>query len=242
MPRKPRFYVPGMPVHLIQRGNNRQACFFGDEDYRVYLDCLAEASQRYGCQVHAYVLMTNHVHLLMTPATDSAISRTMQDVGRHYVQYVNHTYRRTGTLWEGRHKASPIDSENYLLVCYRYIELNPVRAGMVNSPTDYPWSSYRHHAFAEPDPIVEDHALYHALGRTPEERTTAYRDLFRTHLDPAQIQALREATNVGVPLGNERFKEQIETALQCKVGHLRRGRPRKDVSLKLINEGRGEGL
>ena len=242
MPRKPRYYVPGVPVHVIQRGNNRAACFFAEEDYRVYLDCLGEAARDRGCQVHAYVLMTNHVHLLMTPTTPEAISKVMQSVGREYVLYINHTYRRTGTLWEGRHKASLIDSELYLLVCYRYIEMNPVRAGMVNSPADYRWSSYRHHALAEPDPVIEDHTLYHALGRTPEERTTAYRELFRTHLDPIQVHAIRAATNVGMPLGNERFKEQIETALQCKVGHAHRGRPRKDVSLKLTSEGRGEGL
>ena len=126
------------------------------------------------------------------------------------------------------------------MVCYRYIEMNPVRAGMVSAPADYRWSSYRHHAFAEPDPMIEDHALYHALGRTLEARCTAYRELFRAHIDPAQIHAIRTAANVGVPLGNERFKDQIETALQCKVGHLRRGRPRKDVALPAMCEAREE--
>lgn len=257
MPRKPRFYVPGVPVHLIQRGNNRQACFFAEEDYRFYLQHLGEAASRYGCALHAYVLMTNHVHLLMTPATSEAVSKVMQSVGRHYVRHINRTYRRTGTLWplrhfhvpaafvrpahqEGRHKASAIDSESYLLICYRYIELNPVRARMVNAPGAYRWSSYRHHAHTQPDPMVEDHALYHALGRTPVERALAYRELFRAHLDPVQLRTIRQAANVGVPLGNNRFKEQIEIALQCKVGHAHRGRPRKPIALESMSAAQKE--
>jgi putative transposase len=238
MPRKPRFYIPGVPVHLIQRGNNRQACFFCDQDYRVYLHFLGEAAKRYGCQIHAYVIMSNHVHLLMTPSTSTAISKAMQSVGRHYVLYVNRIYQRTGTLWEGRHKACPIDSDSYLLACYRYIELNPVRAGMVRSPADYRWSSYRHHAVPEPDPRIEDHALYQALGRAPEERARAYRELFSLPLDSPQMDAIRTAVNVGFPLGNNRFKDQVAAALQCKVGYAYRGRPRKDMALRTVDRAR----
>ena len=141
MARKPRFVLPGYPRHVVQRGNNRQACFFDESDYRKYLDSLAEAAHKYHCQVHAYVLMTNHVHLLVTPTTDEGISQMMQSVGRRYVRYFNGVYRRTGTLWEGRYKASLVQTDSYLLTCYRYIELNPVRAEMVPDPGDYPWSS-----------------------------------------------------------------------------------------------------
>jgi putative transposase len=129
MPRKTRMYLPDVPCHVIQRGNNREACFYADQDYQFYLECLSDACHRYRVQVYAYVLMTNHVHLLMTPSRQDSISLVMQSQGRRYVQYVNQRYRRTGTLWEGRHKASLIDGEEYLLTCMRYIEMNPVRAG-----------------------------------------------------------------------------------------------------------------
>lgn len=143
MPRKARMYLPGVPCHVISRGNNRDACFYSDDDSLFYLTCLQGACQRYGVSLHAYVLMSNHVHLLMTPAREDGISKVMQSVGRRYVQYINMNYRRSGTLWEGRHKSSLVDAEDYVLACYRYIELNPVRAGMVEHPADYRWSSYR---------------------------------------------------------------------------------------------------
>ncbi|MCA1806592.1 MAG: transposase, partial [Actinobacteria bacterium] len=132
MARLPRYFVPGQPLHIIQRGNNREPIFASDDDYRFYLDCLIDAADQHGLAVHAYVLMTNHVHLLATPDTDTSVGKTLQSVGRRYVQYFNHTNQRTGTLWEGRYKATLIDSEAYLLTCMRYIELNPARAGMVD--------------------------------------------------------------------------------------------------------------
>lgn len=131
MPRKPRMYMAGMPCHVVQRGINRDATFYSDDDYLFYLTCLDDGMKRYRVAVHAFVLMTNHVHLLMTPNDNEGISRLMQSIGRRYVQYVNKTYRRTGTLWESRHKASLVQEEQYLLKCYRYIELNPVRAEIV---------------------------------------------------------------------------------------------------------------
>ena len=143
MPRKPRMYLPGVPCHIVQRGNNRDVCFYSEQDYQFYLECLKSACKRYRVAVHAYVLMTNHVHLLMQPEDEAGISRVMQSLGRRYVQYINHTYRRSGTLWEGRYKSSLINAEEYLLACYRYIELNPVRANMVSHPADYRWTSYR---------------------------------------------------------------------------------------------------
>jgi putative transposase len=228
MARKPRYYLAGVPCHVIQRGNNREKCFFGEDDYRHYLDCLREACAKYGCVVHAYVLMPNHVHLLMTPKKRDGVSRVMQSVGRRYVQYVNAARGRTGTLWEGRHKASLIDSEKYLLTCARYIELNPVRAGMVDRPADYPWSSHRAHARGEFDPVIDYSAEYLALGRTPSERQKAYRELFRARFAESDLQAIRLAANLCVPLGGERFRKTVERRLNQRISYRQRGRPRKD--------------
>ena len=183
MARPKRLWIKGVPQHVVQRGNNRQATFFCDDDYRFYLACLEEAVEKYQCDVHAYVLMTNHVHLLMVPEEQTSIARVMQSVGRRYVRYVNHVYERTGTLWEGRYKASLVDSERYLLTCYRYIELNPVRAGMVESPEEYKWSSYRAHARGEVNRLVTDAFEYTALGKTDELRQVAYRALFNAHIE-----------------------------------------------------------
>jgi len=227
MPRKPRFYLPGVPAHIVQRGNNRQAVFFADGDYRAYLGWLHEGAIRHGCAVHAYVLMTNHVHLLVTPQARDSISRVIQYVGRRYVTYLNHKYGRSGTLWEGRHKGSVISSDAYLLACSRYIELNPVRAGMVELPGDYRWSSYRSNAFGEHNALLEHHATYKALGSSPESCRYAYRELFRNVLDAQQIHAIRSAVQTGTPLGDDQFRDQIEKALDCKVGQARRGRPKR---------------
>ena len=225
MPRKPRFYLPDVAAHVIQRGNNRQAVFFRDDDCRAYLAWLHEGAARHGCAIHAYVLMTNHVHLLVTPKARDAVSRMIQDVGRHYVTYVNSQYGRSGTLWEGRHKGSIISSEAYLLACSRYIELNPVRAGIVTVPEDYRWSSYRANAGDESCPLLSYHAMYKALGDSPESRQRAYRELFRAAPGPGQLDAIRSAVQTGTPLGNDGFREQIEAAFKRKVGQARRGRP-----------------
>jgi putative transposase len=227
MPRKPRFFLPGAPVHAIQRGNNRQAVFFDDEDYRVYLGWLKLAGEKYDCRIHAYVLMTNHVHLLVTPNQRDSLSGLFQYVGRHYVAYVNHTYGRTGTLWEGRYKASLIEEERYLLTCYRYIEMNPVRAGMVNSPEQYDWSSYRYNALGEENPLLFPHPIYGRLAKTDDKRQAVYRALFNTALDATQLDEVRVSTQSGTPLGNARFRAEIEHALQVKVGQTHRGRPAK---------------
>ena len=149
MPRKPRMYLAGVPCHVVQRGNNRDTCFFADDDCQFYQEALGDACRRYPVDVHAYVLMTNHVHLLMTPHTIEGVSRVMQSLGRRYVQYINRAYRRCGTLWESRHKASLVDAEQYLLACYRYIELNPVAARVVKHPSDYRWSSFACNAWAD---------------------------------------------------------------------------------------------
>jgi putative transposase len=225
MPRKPRMYLPEVPCHVIQRGNNRAACFFAERDYHYYLECLGEACDRNAVAVHAYVLMTNHVHLLMTPEDAPGISRVMQSIGRRYVQYINKTYQRCGTLWESRHKASLVDAEPYLLSCYRYIELNPVAANMVNHPGDYPWSSYRHNAQGRPDERLTAHPLYQRLGSSHAERQGAYRELFSSALSPTEVHAIRTAARFSMPLGNDRFREQIQQALGRSVGQAKRGRP-----------------
>ena len=227
MARQPRFVLPGHPQHVIQRGNNRQPTFFADEDYRFYLNCLQDAVQRYHCAVHAYVLMTNHVHLLISPSNIEGISRTLQHVGRRYVRYINYTYHRSGTLWEGRYKATLVDSEQYLLTCYRYIELNPVRANMVSHPGDYPWSSYAAHALGKLNPLVQDHALYLALGETPSARQRAYLDLFNGHIDEKALDDIRQSTNKGWVLGDSKFKADIEATLKRRVTPLPKGGDRR---------------
>lgn len=225
MPRRPRVNLVGHPQHVVQRGHNREACFFAEEDYQFYLHWLRESARKYGCAIHAYVLMTNHVHLLLTPATPLGLPRLMQSLGRRYAQYANRSYRRSGSVWEGRYKASLIHAEEYLLVCQRYIELNPVRADMVADPGQYRWTSYRWHGLGERNDLITDHPLYLALGRSEENRRVAYRALFRAHQEEAAIDDIRKAVRQGLPLGNDRFREQVEAALGRKVAQRQRGRP-----------------
>jgi len=225
MPRKPRMYLPGIPCHVIQRGNNREACFYVEDDYLFYLDSLGAAARRYGVAIHAYVLMTNHVHLLMTPQKSDGISRLMQSVGVRYVQYINRTYRRTGTLWEGRHKASLVLAEAYLFTCQRYIELNPVRAGMAKHPGDYRWSSYRANGLGREDPLITPHELYSHLASTKADRQYAYRELFRTALEADVVHRIRVATECSMLLGDSRFRAQVEAMQQGSAGYGRRGGP-----------------
>lgn len=210
MARQPRFFVPGETLHVIQRGNNRGPIFAAEDDYRFFLNCLARASGLLAVHVHAYVLMTNHVHLLVTPRLDEGLPKVIQSVGRRYVQYFNQAYRRTGTLWEGRYRATVIDSERYLLTCMRYVELNPVRAGMVGHPAQYSWSSYHVDAMGAPDHVVTHHELYERLGQSAAERQAAYRQLFRSQLPHSDLDAIREATHKNWALGNERFKKRVE--------------------------------
>jgi putative transposase len=227
MARLPRFVIPGQPQHIIVRGINREAIFYKDEDYAFYLEKLENACEKYGCRLHAYVLMTNHVHLLLTPKYENSIGKVIQSVGRHYVQYFNYHYSRTGTLWEGRYKATLIDSQNYLLTCYRYIELNPVRADMVNHPSEYPWSSYHDNALGEVTVKITPHRLYLRLAKTPEDRQKAYRGLFRSRLSEHTLEEIRTSTNKAWVLGSSRFKLQIEKKLDRRTAPLARGGDRK---------------
>lgn len=232
MTRLPRLFLPGQPLHVIQRGNNRSTIFIADADYRFYLRCLKEASDKENLTVHAFALMRNHVHLLLTPTTESSLPKTMQSIGRRYVQYFNHTYGRTGTLWEGRYKSTLIDSERYLLTCMRYIELNPVRAAMVEHPGDYFWSSYRVNAHGMPDELTTPHPLYMSLGRTADERQKAYRELFSQEITIADMDGIRNATNKGWVLGNRRFSIKFETLTTRQAIPRTRGRPKKREAIE----------
>jgi len=227
MPRKPRYYVPGVPVHIVQRGNNRDPIFFDEADYQAYLGWLKEAAEQNHCDIHAYVLMTNHVHILATPKEKEGISRLVQHVGRRYVPYVNHAYGRSGTLWEGRYKGSLVQDEVYLLVCMRYIELNPVRAGMVKTAAAYRWSSYACNASGRKNDLVVPHKLYLTLGKEEISRRSAYKALFKNYMAEETEAEIRAAWQTGTPLGNERFKQNIEKTLKTTVGYAKRGRPVK---------------
>jgi putative transposase len=229
MARKPRYYLADVPCHIILRGKDGERCFFKEADYGHFLDWLGDASRRYGCPVHAYVLMPDHLHLLLTPSDRKGVSSVMQSVGRRYVRYINETYGRSGTLWDGRHKASLVDPENFLLTCYRYIEQNPVRHGIAAKPADYLWSSYRAHAQGKADAVIEDRPEYLTLGKAPVPRRKAYRDLFKKPVSAEDLAAIRSAANLCVPLGGDRFKKDVARRLHKKISYLPRGRPRKPV-------------
>ena len=214
MARKPRIFVPGLPMHVLQRGNNRRPVFFNDEDRKRYLKYLAAAANEHDCAVHCYVLMTNHIHLLVTPGSPLSLANTIKLLGGRYVRHLNDIYERTGGLWEGRYRASLVDTDRYLAMCYRYIELNPVRAGIARQPAEYAWSSYRHHAHGWPDSLVTPHAFYEELGETERGRRHRYREIFHQQLADDQLKHIREATRQG-----RRLSRSLHPA--------RKGRPKR---------------
>lgn len=214
MPRHPRPVIPKVPLHIIQRGNNRQICFFGHSDFIVYLDMLGIAARQAACQVHAYVLMTNHIHLLLTPNDEQGPAALMKSLGERYVRYVNRRYARTGTLWEGRYRSCLVQSERYLMVCQRYIELNPVRASLVIDPFHYPWSSYRCNAHGESNGLVTPHELYSRLGNDAASRTHAYRALFHEVLGAGILKELRQAAHGSLALGDQEFTDHVAKLLK----------------------------
>jgi len=200
MQRRHRLVLAGVPLHLVQRGNNRAATFHSVDDLHRYREVLHHAGDRFRCAIHAYVLMPNHVHLLITPEDTSGPSRMMQLIGRKFVRYLNSRIHRTGTLWEGRFRSSLINSARYLLACSRYIELNPVRAQMVHDADQYRWSSHRCNAFGDFDPLITPHELYSTLGITPADRLMAYRALFQTPVDLSTLERIRLAIHRGESL------------------------------------------
>jgi len=201
MPRPPRTAPSGVPLHIVQRGNNKKPCFLGSPDYCNYLRALATSSKRYEVDIHAYALMTNHVHLLATPRENMSASRMVQQLGREYVQEFNRVHSRSGTLWEGRYRSSPILTDRYLLACYRYIELNPVNAGMVDSPELYRWSSYKTNALGKPNCLIQPHSTWLALGHCDQDRRMAYRHLFSFGNTAAENAQIRMAYRKGRPVG-----------------------------------------
>ncbi len=229
MPRRSRLILAGEAHHIIQRGNNRQVIFFEDADRRFFMAALRDALEAHGCALHAYVLMTNHIHLLITPQTDDGIAGLMQSLGRRYVGYVNRAYGRSGTLWEGRFKSTIVDTQDYVMACYRYIEANPVRARMVDTAADYVWSSHARNALGRSDGLVSEHRCYRDLGADEAGRQEAYRQTFSTALTQTLVDTLRDATQRGWVPGRPSFRDQIESALGRKVEPPVRGRPRKPV-------------
>jgi len=223
MARLPRMCVAGVPQHVIQRGVNRQPCFVTDVDKAAYANWLYESSKKYDVAIHAWVFMTNHVHLLVTPSTPDGVSKMMQALGRYYVRYFNRAHERTGTLWEGRFKSCAIEAEKYLLNCYRYIELNPVRAGMVKSPEMYKWSSYSANALGKEIRLCTPHYLYKQLGENTHERTAAYRELFKNRLKQEFVDGLRQASHKGMAVGSEGFLSEIEALSGRRMRPLKPG-------------------
>ncbi|QQO55886.1 MAG: transposase [Thiohalocapsa sp. PB-PSB1] len=229
MPRRARIIAAGCPMHVILRGIDRAAVFFEDDDRQFFLDHLAAVAAEESVAVHAYVLMTNHLHLLMTAARDDGVSAVMKRVGQRDVQHVNRTYRRTGGLFEGRFRSLLIETDTYLLACQRYIELNPVRASMVSVPGDYRWSSHRANALGRQDSVVTPHPLYQGLADSDQARFAAYRRLFEGMLSAELLQRFRECTNGGFVLGSPKFEWQIAAMLGRRIWKGAPGRPLKEI-------------
>lgn len=225
MARLPRLTVAGYPHHIIQRGNNRQPIFSDNADYEALLDMLAENARKHGVALHAYVLMTNHFHLLATPETTEGMPQMMQAVGRRYVRHFNQRHQRTGTLWEGRYKSTLIQADRYLLACMAYIDLNPVRAALVADPRDYRWSSHAHYAGLRDDKLVTPHPLFWALGNTPFAREAAYTELVRAGIGQQQQQALTQSALQGWALGEPDYVADLQKRTARRVSKGRAGRP-----------------
>ena len=225
MARLPRLTLPGHPHHVIQRGNNRQVIFVAVADYQKMLELLDENARKFGVAIHAYVLMDNHFHLLATPQTAEGLPQMMQAVGRSYVRYFNDSQRRTGTLWEGRYKSTLIQSERYLLACMAYIDLNPVRAGMVTLAREYPWSSHAHYIGLRTDKLVTPHPLVWALGNTPFAREAAYAELVQVGVTAGQQQALTDSALRGWALGESDFVRNLQKMTPRRVSKSTPGRP-----------------
>ncbi len=228
MARLPRYAIKNQPQHIIQQGRDGQQIFFGEQDYQYFYDCLDAAAYNYNLKVHAYVLMPNHVHILATPGNTDSISRTTQSVGRNYVQYFNECCNGSGTLWEGRYRATVVDSKSYLLTCSRYIELNPVRNGLVKIPRNYRWSSYGHNALGIDDEVISAHQEYLKLGNNDKQRAKAYLAMFKQKLSNQTVQLITETALKGWVLGDAKFARKIEKLSGRRALQLPKGRPRSN--------------
>ena len=229
MPRALRVDIPGVAHHVWVRGNNRNAIFFSDADRSLFLKYLGEARARRRCDIHAFVLMTNHVHLLATPRVERGLSKMMQDVGRKYVRYINRSRERTGGLYEGRFKSNLVQTESYFLNCMRYIERNPVRAGMVSHPAQYAWSSFGQNVTGEPSGLVTPHPEYLALGRDAQSRGDAYYGLFRDELPDTELEEIRRSIQQGSALGGDEFCRAVESLVGRPVAYVPQGRPERQA-------------
>lgn len=225
MARLARLTLPGHPHHVIQRGNNRQPIFASPADYQMMLELLDENARKFGVAIHAYVLMGNHFHLLATPQTAQSLPQMMQAVGRRYVRYFNDTQKRTGTLWEGRYKSTVIQTERYLLACMAYIDLNPVRAGMVVQARDYPWSSHVHYIGLRTDKLITPHPQVWELGNTPFAREAAYADMVQAGISDVQHTALTDSALRGWALGEPEFVKKLQKMTERRVSKSLAGRP-----------------
>lgn len=227
MARLPRLSLPGYPQHIIQRGNNRQAISTCTADYQTLLDLIDENARKFSVAIHAYVLMDNHFHLLATPETAEGVPQLMQATGRRYVRYFNDSQGRTGTLWEGRYRSTVIQAERYLLACMAYIDLHPVRHGLVAQARDYPWSSHGHYAGLRVDRLVTPHPQYWSLGNTPFAREAAYVQRVQDGVPPDQQLALTQSTLSGWALGDADFIADLQTQTSRRVSRAPAGRPKK---------------
>lgn len=230
MARQPRFALVGQPQHIIQKGNNRKVIFSSDRDYRFYLDKLESKSREHSLEVHAYVLMPNHTHILATPYEIDSISKVLQSLGRCYAQYYNYIHDRSGTLFEGRYKATLVESGSYLLDCYRYIEQNPVRSGIVSDPADYNWSSYRFNALGVADKVISPHSQFLNLANPDISCFSQYRQLSALPLASNVIEEISEFTNKSWVIGSHGYKQEIEKILNRRSSPKPRGGDRKSTS------------
>lgn len=227
MARKTRFNLKDYPQYLMQRGHNRLPCFYDEEDYRFFLECLGKSCSQYRCDLHAYALLRNEFHLITTPRIEGGIPQMMQSLGRRYVQYINHRYHRSGTLWEGRYKSSLIDSAAYLMTCTRYVESLPADLSLCDALEDYPWTSYSHHAHLEENPLITEHRIFQELGETPQSRSQAFQEFCTTPLDAGIKKHIAEMLNLEMVLGGDMFKYRIQHLVDRPVLPRKRGRPPK---------------
>lgn len=232
MARLPRFVLPGYPQHVIQRGNNQERILYEEDDYWFLWEKIGAAAEKFQCDLHAYVLMPNHFHLVLTPHGDNGVGKLMQYVGRYYVQHFNARYKRTGTLWEGRYRSTLLDPKAYLLPVCHYVEANPVRAGLVTDVAEYGWSSYGANARGDDDPLITTHAEYERLGRSAKARRSAYAAQAGESQDPALIQRIRDATNKAWVLGDADFCDAMEPQMNRRASPRQRGGDRRSAAYR----------